>query len=273
MALSKFLQGERAEIKELVGALLPHYKYVSALATDCRSKIYRVDRATASVTEGTDFVGECGFVIKVHNGKAFGEYSASSIAGDKNALAEKIVKAIDLDSVGGTIECSLPIDKEKKADFCRESDFEDFEDKDILAFCNGLKEEIIKKDDKILNVFVLIRPIVINKLFISKNRELSQHYGWVNGDIMIVYRDEKIVQARESAYGVNMKEVFDTLPKLVDKLIEKAKHLAKAKPIKPGVYDIITDSSITGLIAHEAFGHGVEMDQFVKNRALAKDYM
>lgn len=273
MALSKFLQGERAEIKELVGALLPHYKYVSALATDCRSKRYMVDRATASVTEGTDFVGECGFVIKVHNGKAFGEYSASSIDGDKNVLAEKIVKAIDLDSVGGTIECSLPIDKEKKADFCRESDFNDYGDKDILAFCNGLKEEIIKKDDKILNVFVLIRPIVINKLFISKNRELSQHYGWVNGDIMIVYRDEKIVQARESAYGVKMKEVFDTLPKLVDKLIEKAKHLTKAKPIKPGVYDIITDSSITGLIAHEAFGHGVEMDQFVKNRALAKDYM
>ena len=28
-----------------------------------------------------------------------------------------------------------------------------------------------------------------------------------------------------------------------------------------GVYDVITDPSISGLIAHEAFGHGVEMDQ------------
>ena len=36
---------------------------------------------------------------------------------------------------------------------------------------------------------------------------------------------------------------------------------------------MITDSSISGLIAHEAFGHGVEMDQFVKDRALAKQYM
>ncbi len=53
----------------------------------------------------------------------------------------------------------------------------------------------------------------------------------------------------------------------------KARHLAKATPIEPGVYDVITDSSITGLIAHEAFGHGVEMDQFVKDRALAKDYV
>ncbi len=39
------------------------------------------------------------------------------------------------------------------------------------------------------------------------------------------------------------------------------------------VYDIITSSSITGLIVHEAFGHGVEMDQFVKDRALSKQYM
>ena len=49
--------------------------------------------------------------------------------------------------------------------------------------------------------------------------------------------------------------------------------LTLAKPITPGVYDVITDPSITGLIAHEAFGHGVEMDQFVKDRALAKQYV
>ena len=70
-----------------------------------------------------------------------------------------------------------------------------------------------------------------------------------------------------------MKEVLENLPKRVDKLIDKARHLVKATPITPGVYDVITDSSITGLIAHEAFGHGVEMDQFVKERALAKEFV
>jgi TldD protein len=56
-------------------------------------------------------------------------------------------------------------------------------------------------------------------------------------------------------------------------LVNKVKKLATAKPIVPGVYDVITDPSISGLIAHEAFGHGVEMDQFVKDRALAKEYV
>ena len=34
-----------------------------------------------------------------------------------------------------------------------------------------------------------------------------------------------------------------------------------------------TAPDVTGVIAHEAFGHGVEMDMFVKDRALAKEYI
>ena len=67
---------------------------------------------------------------------------------------------------------------------------------------------------------------------------------------------------RISGYGVDLARL--------EKLNDLARHLTRATPIEPGVYDVITDSSISGLIAHEAFGHGVEMDQFVKDRALAK---
>ncbi|MBQ3754867.1 MAG: TldD/PmbA family protein, partial [Clostridia bacterium] len=192
---------------------------------------------------------------------------------DKKALAEKIVKEIALNKVEGAISCPVPADPVHKESFVRESDFDNYSDDEILKFCTNLKDEALKKDEKILNAIVVVHPFVVNKLFISENRELDQHYGWVNGYVILVYRDEKIAQSFESAYGNQMKDIFDTLPKLVDKAVDKARHLVKATPIEPGVYDIITDSSITGLIAHEAFGHGVEMDQFVKNRALAKEYV
>ena len=78
-----------------------------------------------------------------------------------------------------------------------------------------------------------------------------------------------MVNAREGAYSTHIADVMERLPQLIDKLADKALHLTKATPIEPGIYDVITDNSITGLIAHEAFGHGVEMDQFVKDRALA----
>lgn len=91
--------------------------------------------------------------------------------------------------------------------------------------------------------------------------------------VIAIYNDGKIVRAREDAYSTKIADVMAELPTKIDALIAKAEKLAKAKPIKPGVYDVITDSSISGLIAHEAFGHGVEMDQFVKDRALAKEYV
>nr|MCR5311330.1 TldD/PmbA family protein [Lachnospiraceae bacterium] len=43
--------------------------------------------------------------------------------------------------------------------------------------------------------------------------------------------------------------------------------------LKPGEYECVCDPQTTGMIVHEAFGHGVEMDMFVKDRALAKKYM
>ena len=63
-------------------------------------------------------------------------------------------------------------------------------------------------------------------------------------------------------------------------LLEKVSHAAvtavamlDAEPAPAGTYDIITAPDVTGLIAHEAFGHGVEMDMFVKHRAIAADHM
>jgi TldD protein len=91
---------------------------------------------------------------------------------------------------------------------------------------------------------------------------------------MVLYREgEKMVSAREGADSNRLGDVLAEMPTKLSALVEKARKLATATPITPGVYDVITDPSISGLIAHEAFGHGVEMDQFVKDRALAKNYV
>jgi TldD protein len=59
----------------------------------------------------------------------------------------------------------------------------------------------------------------------------------------------------------------------IDKVVENARMLLSAGRIEPGVYDVICSPDVAGLIAHEAFGHGVEMDMFVKGRAKAVEYI
>lgn len=56
-------------------------------------------------------------------------------------------------------------------------------------------------------------------------------------------------------------------------MAETAVGLLTARPVPAGIYDIVADPSVSGTIAHEAFGHGVETDMFLKDRARAAQYI
>ncbi len=274
MSFSEFLSSRRNPAIELVDILGRSFDYVSLLGADTKSTAIRVDKGSCSISEGND--ADSGFVVKLSRGGVFYEYSMDDIAGDIPALAQKIAAAFPESAAEGLKAVSRTAleDEPLVRSFERESDIGSFSDSDLLDFASSLKDSLLEKSDKLVNVFVALSFIDTHKLFISKNRRLDQHYTWCNGVMLGVYKDGgRMVQPREIAYGSRMQEVLDTLPTLQDALIRKGQLLANAKPIVPGVYDVITDPSITGLIAHEAFGHGVEMDQFVKDRALAKQFV
>ena len=274
MSFSEFLNSRRQVCRALVNELGRSFAYVGILGSDVRSTAIRVNRATSDIGEGG--AAECGFVIKMHNGRAFFEYSIDDISGDIPTLAARITEAVRTEQSLTDREISVPLPKDMPLvkSFERPCDFDSFSDEELLAKCVEIKDAILAKSDKLLNATVALMPFTVSKLFISKNRELDQFYSWVNAMAVAVYREgEKMVMAREGTYSNLMAEAISTLPDHIDRLVTKCEKLATAKPIVPGVYDVITDPSISGLIAHEAFGHGVEMDQFVKDRALAKYYL
>ena len=88
---SSYLNGIRGKAKELVSELSKSFEYVSLLATDNAGVAYMADRRSTVVREG---VGECGFVLKLHNGKAFYEYSFSDISKSVSELASEILTKI-----------------------------------------------------------------------------------------------------------------------------------------------------------------------------------
>ncbi len=274
MPFSAFLDSKRGEMKELVRELSRTFSYVSILATDVKASSVMANRRVSAVNEGA--ASECGYVIKMNNGRAFFEYSTDDISGDKCALAEKILTSLEVSSVlaEDMIEVGAIADERLVQSFSRPCDFDDYTPDRLIAYCEDIKDQLLAKDEKIVNAICSLNYFTTSKLFISREKELDQFYGWVNAMAIVVYRNEdKMVQAYDGAYSHLMAETLEKLPTLLDGLVCKAECLSRAKPIVPGVYDCITDPSITGLIAHEAFGHGVEMDQFVKDRALAKAYV
>ena len=55
--------------------------------------------------------------------------------------------------------------------------------------------------------------------------------------------------------------------------VDDALALLSAERIEPGEYTVIASPGVTGTICHESFGHGVETDMFLKERAKAAHYV
>ncbi len=271
--LSTFLAERREDCRELVKELKKSFSYVSVLGVDAECTNIRVTSRTSSVSDGA--TADCGFAVRLYDGGAFYEYSLDDVKGDKKELAARITAALQVDaSIKDTVDTRPLADEPLEKTFVRESDFDKYSDAQLLDFCKVTKQALCAKSDNIANAVVQLRKQRIRKLFVSSNRVLEQAYTWVNGVMLIGYREgDKLITAREGACSHLLGYVMATLPSKIDKLVDKAAHLVHAKPIVPGEYDVITDPSVTGLLAHEAFGHGVEMDMFVKDRALAKHCM
>lgn len=71
---SAFLRDAKPLLQELIGRLSVKYGYASVLAADTRSKAYRVGNTGVNVVEDELFTRR-GFVLKVYDGRSYGEYS------------------------------------------------------------------------------------------------------------------------------------------------------------------------------------------------------
>ena len=258
----------------LVQKLKKYFTYVSVLGCDVQSQAVRADKRVTTFNEQPET--DRGFVIRMYGGDCVYEYALTDIPEVTDALAEEIAQKVKLpaSAAAKVIPPVALADEPLKRDFERDSDVDEVTTQQLIGTAVDLKQRVLERDNRIVNAACIFRIMRVSKVFVSENRTLTQSYAYVNGYLLAIMKEDgKLVSARECVDGPSFKPVAAALPGKVDKLIDKAKHLLKAKPIVPGEYDVITDPSITGLIAHEAFGHGVEMDQFVKERALAMQYM
>ena len=274
MAFSEFLHSRRADAKALVAELKKTYDYASVLGVDVKARSISANNRLTNIASGMDT--ECGFVVKVAGDGVFYEYSLDDIHGDLAALVAEIHKSFRFSKAlkASPIGVRDLSDEPLRQSFCRENDLGRYSEQEILDFCKNLRDTVNGKSENLLNTSVGIYTMETSKLFISPNRELDQNYAWVNGHVGVVYQEgDKTVTHRAGENEATLAAVLEKLPHVVDKLLHEAHMLTTAKPMIPGEYDIVTDTEMTGLIAHEAFGHGVEMDMFVKDRALAKEYV
>ena len=266
--LNNYLKQRIKDAKKLVKELRKEYDYASILGSVVNNKQITVSTHVNSIDQVDS---ECGFVIKVYKDGRYSEYSCNDI---RNLKASDIIKSVKLNKVvSDDFKVKMLEETALTKDYERE-DSSNISDKEIVDRLEAVKSKLEKQDKRLINFMSRYIKRQTSKIFISDKKCLTQKYDWINVMIATVVRDGNSIKDNYSAQGEADSELaLSKFEKEAKDVLDIAIRMLDAKPVKPGKYTIITDPSISGLIAHEAFGHGVEMDMFVKNRAKAKDFV
>lgn len=150
----------------------------------------------------------------------------------------------------------------------------DLSDESILQSLKDLYQKAMDYDQRITDCICVFQYLTTHKMFLSADKDLEQHILWSNGILQpLAGASGKTRYYLQTFSVLGGAELLDEMNSDFSYACKCAIDLLDSRIPVPGTYDVICMPDVTGLIAHEAFGHGVEMDMFVKDRALARKYM
>lgn len=266
-------------MKDLMHLIWEQYEYASILATDSTGKTYQVSGSGTSVYKNPLYCA-MGYVLKVYNGKRYAEYSFNELKKEKFPhileqirllfVADQSLDAHNInhyqrleDEVIKSFTCNQP-----------QSDPEVIGDDAIISRIKEIRAAGLHTDSRILDCMVKSNYQIYDKYFLSPNKEMAQKVLWMTGAFSMMAKKDEVIKSYYRGYSsLDGVSVLDQIYKDLDQSAKNTIALLDADQITPGEYECICTPEVTGMIAHEAFGHGVEMDMFVKDRALAKNYI
>ncbi|MGQ9713655.1 MAG: TldD/PmbA family protein [Anaerolineae bacterium] len=146
--------------------------------------------------------------------------------------------------------------------------------RDKFAQCQEEHARLAALDRRILNAEVRLLESRERKLFANRHRLLSQEVHRIRYFLLlVVHEDGKTAYHWHTKDGTGGLEIARVSEEKRAELRDVAVALLRAGRVEPGYYDCVASPSVAGTIAHEAFGHGVEMDMFLKGRARAAQYV
>lgn len=267
-------------LKNLVSELRKKYAYASVLAVQDDSRAWRINRAGKRINN-VGLGGGSGYVVRVFDQIGCAEYSFNEFSEEK---IPEIVKTIDeriayqtANIPDGIKPLPTPIPSDETATLKKVSGYaidpRELGDEKILERLDAIRNKTLSVDG-VLDAMVNVSYRKFRKLFISENRDLDQTVMWTNGAIVaLALRGEEVKDAYKGFSQLGGAEILDRMEEFATEVANKAIELLSSEQMIPGEYDCICDPDTTGMIVHEAFGHGVEMDMFVKDRALAASFI
>jgi TldD protein len=260
----------RPELGKIVAQAQKQAPYVSALLSSKQGIRITVDNREQRITENPPSAGA---VVSIFDGNMVQE---RGVSGFNKGELEKAAK--ELVSSGGFDKNYKPAgQQERRGDFLTEMKVDplDLSIQERLDRCRELQAKAKSKDERIVNARVGYIETTEYSVFANSVADLAQRVQRMHLFLVLFVAgsDGQVRYDWHSKSGTGGWELLEFSDADIDGVVKSTTDLLTAERIEPGEYQVISAPGVTGTIAHESFGHGVETDMFVKERAKAAHFI
>jgi TldD protein len=255
-------------LREVVAEMEQRVPYAAALVSGA-------DGVTLSLRDGEQSASRrdprSGVVLTVSNGAFLEEEATGDVSEDGvRAAAARLIERAATRRGDGERRLAIEPGEALDADYASTARIDpgSLSLAEKLARYEGLRQKARGLDQRVIQATLSYSDSVETKLFVNRTRFVTESLQRVRVFLSLFVSDGS--QRRYdwlSHGGTGGLELLDVSDAELEALKDNAIALLAAKPVTPGMYDVVTDNGVTGVLAHEAFGHGVETDMFLKDRA------
>ncbi|HEY9527352.1 MAG TPA: TldD/PmbA family protein [Anaerolineales bacterium] len=267
------LPSNMADLRPALGGIVAQARerapYFTVLLSSKHGLTIQIDNREEDVVERAPSAGA---VLSAFDGRTIYERAISGFYQDEvQKAAYELVREADFANY-------RPVDEpQRSGDFFSpmQIDPADMSLQDKLDRCRELHNRLKGRDPRIVNCQVRYIELSEYSVFASQYADLAQRVQRVNLFLVVVVagEDGQIQYDYTSKSGGAGWEVLTFSDEEIQKLIDSAVALLSAERIAPGEYQVIAAPGVSGVICHESFGHGVETDMFLKQRARAAHFI
>ena len=268
-----FLKPEMNQLRPILGDVISTIEskaaYGAANLSSRETVKYLVDNNQERVSVGVPMAGTILTAFDGHTmyEKAIGGFNKNDLLqGTKDLLGETNF------SNNGSVDPGPERNKDYQSTM--EQDPVNVPTADKLEYLREMNRRVNKIDSRIVNAQISYIEFREKSIFRNRTANISQDIQRVRMSILVtVMGDKGVVFDWTTKCGTAGLEILTFTDEELETLVKNAITLIGAERIDPGEYTVITAPGVSGVICHESFGHGVETDMFLKERAKAANYI
>ena len=145
-----------------------------------------------------------------------------------------------------------------------------------LQLARSYVQEISARDSRIKMTQVRYREVKTREIYISQQKNLEQSLSRFEAVFILVLRSEDGKQSTQIHDGYSRQGGWEHArpdEAMITRMIEDGIRILNAPRLEPGSCQCIFSPSLSGMLAHEAFGHGTEADTMSKGRARGTEFL